>query len=149
MVSPRHPVDVLLLLRRDDQVLLALRDGTGYADGQWNLPSGKLEFGEDAVAGIIREAYEEIGITLAPAHLRLATTIHHRSSAEHARIGLAFAATFDPGAHGEPLNAEPHKCAKIAWFPAGRLPPDTYPYSAACVRAMLDTTPFVLSGWDD
>ncbi len=33
------PVDVLLLLVRDDQVLLALRAGTGFADGWWNLPS--------------------------------------------------------------------------------------------------------------
>ncbi|MCA1702336.1 MAG: hypothetical protein LC808_03320 [Actinobacteria bacterium] len=39
-------------------VLLALRDGTGYADGQWNLPSGKLEIGEDGVSALVREAAE-------------------------------------------------------------------------------------------
>jgi hypothetical protein len=27
------------MLTRDDQVLLARRPGTGYADGQWNVPS--------------------------------------------------------------------------------------------------------------
>ncbi len=32
-------IDVLLLLVRDDQVLLALRSGTGFADGWWNVPS--------------------------------------------------------------------------------------------------------------
>lgn len=37
--TPTHPVDVLLILTTGDQVLLALRDGTGYADGMWNLPS--------------------------------------------------------------------------------------------------------------
>jgi len=32
--------DVFLLLTRHDYVLLALRQGTGFADGMWSLPSG-------------------------------------------------------------------------------------------------------------
>ncbi|BEL07052.1 hypothetical protein Q0Z83_052430 [Actinoplanes sichuanensis] len=32
---PTHPVDVLLLLTDGEHVLMALRSGTGYADGQW------------------------------------------------------------------------------------------------------------------
>lgn len=35
-------VDALLLLVRDDHVLLAQRFDTGYADGDWNLPSVHL-----------------------------------------------------------------------------------------------------------
>ena len=57
-------VDVMLTLERDGQVLLAERSGTGYADGWYNLPSGKLEEYEDVVAAIIREAWEEVGVTL-------------------------------------------------------------------------------------
>jgi 8-oxo-dGTP diphosphatase len=144
---PLHPVDVLLLLVRGDQVLLALRRGTGYADGLWNLPSGKLEAGEDAVSGVLRETREEIGLRLDPADVRLAVTVHHRSRDLSARIGLVFAATHEPGRHGEPVNAEPGKCAGIRWFPADRLPPETYPYSAAGVKAFRDGEPFVLSGW--
>ncbi|ABW12049.1 conserved hypothetical protein [Parafrankia sp. EAN1pec] len=34
----RSVIDVMLLLVRDDTVLLALRAGTGFADGWWNLP---------------------------------------------------------------------------------------------------------------
>jgi 8-oxo-dGTP diphosphatase len=144
---PVHPVDVLLLLTHADQVLLALREGTGYADGQWNLPSGKLEFGEDAISGVIREAHEEIGVRLDPAEPRMVTTVHHRNTAGLARVGLAFAVTFDPARHGEPVNAEPHKCAKIEWFPTDMLPSNTYPYTAACVRAFHDGAPLALSGW--
>jgi len=58
---PVHPVDVLLLLVDGDHVLMALREGTGYADGQWNLPSGKLELHEDAVSAIIRVLVLERG----------------------------------------------------------------------------------------
>jgi 8-oxo-dGTP pyrophosphatase MutT (NUDIX family) len=146
-VPPTHPVDVLLLLTHADRVLLALRQGTGYADGQWNLPSGKLEHGEDAISGVVREAREEIGIRLDTAEPRMVTTVHHRNTAGHARIGLVFAVALDPARHGEPVNAEPHKCAKIDWFPADMLPSNTYPYTAACVRAFRDGVPFVLSGW--
>ena len=145
--APVHPVDVLLLLTYGEHVLLALREGTGYADGQWNLPSGKLEFGEDAVSGVIREAREEIGVCLDPSEPRMVTTVHHRNTAGFSRVGLAFAVPFDPARHGDPVNAEPHKCAKIEWFPADMLPSNTYPYTAACVRAYRDGQPFRLSGW--
>ncbi|MGW4743066.1 NUDIX domain-containing protein [Nocardia xishanensis] len=44
---------------------------TGYADGQRNLPSGKLEDGEDVVDAVIRETHEEIGIQLDRDEVRL------------------------------------------------------------------------------
>ncbi|HEX5201644.1 MAG TPA: hypothetical protein VFW27_17085 [Actinoplanes sp.] len=34
------PVDVFLVLTDGDRVLMGLRRNTGFADGQWNLPSG-------------------------------------------------------------------------------------------------------------
>jgi 8-oxo-dGTP diphosphatase len=145
VTAPKHPVDVLLLLTRGDQVLLALREGTGYADGQWNLPSGKLELGEDAISAVIREAREEIGIRLEPGELRPVATVQHRGVSGHFRLGLAFAAVLDVHRHGEPVNAEPHKCARIEWFPLTDLPASTFPSSAACVRALLDGSRFLLS----
>jgi 8-oxo-dGTP pyrophosphatase MutT (NUDIX family) len=142
---PLHPVDVLLILTRGEQVLLGLREGTGYADGWWNLPSGKLEMGEDAVSAVAREAREEIGIRLtAP---RAVATVHHRSPDQSGRVGLVFAAELDAAEHGAPVNAEPHKCARIAWFGLRELPGRTYPYSVACVRAYLGGERFALSGW--
>ena len=145
--APVHPVDVLLLLTDGEHVLLALREGTGYADGQWNLPSGKLEHGEDAVRAVIREAREEIGVHLDQDEPRMVPTVHHRNTAGHARVGLVFTVAHDMARHGEPVNAEPNKCAKIEWFPADVPPSNTYPYTAACVLAFRDSQPFALSGW--
>lgn len=147
MTPARHPVDVLLLLTDGPRVLLALRAGTGYADGQWNLPSGKLEYGESVVDGVIREAREEIGMSFRPDELRLVTTVHHRNGAGNARLGLVFAVAYDRARHPEPTNAEPHKCAGIGWFPADALPANTYPYTAASVRAFRNHQPLTLSGW--
>lgn len=74
----RCTVDVFLLLARQDHVLLALRQGTGFADGMWNLPSGKAESTENAVAAVIREAREELGIRLSERELNFAATVHCR-----------------------------------------------------------------------
>jgi 8-oxo-dGTP pyrophosphatase MutT (NUDIX family) len=146
-MTPLHPVDVFLLLLDGDAVLLALRRNTGYADGRWNLPSGKLELGEDAVSGVIRESREEIGIRLTPEELRPAATLHHYAAPGHTRLGLVFVAMSAPQRQGEPVNAEPHKCGGIDWFPADALPPAMSAYSADCIRAVRDGVSFRLSGW--
>ena len=147
MSAPVHPVDVFLVLTRGEEVLLGRRQGTGYADGTWNLPSGKLETHEDAVTGVIREAKEEIGVLLDPADVRLATVVHHRNAEGGARVGLFFTAVHEPDRHGEVVNTEPHKCAQLDWFPLGALPEPTYRYTAAGLQAVQDRAPLRLDGW--
>jgi 8-oxo-dGTP diphosphatase len=137
-------VDVLLLLVRDGHVLLAQRDGTGYADGQWNLPSGKLEAGEDLVSALIRETREEIGLDLDRGAVRMVNAVHNLSPEGRARIGFVF--TTDTW-NGEPYNAEPHKCARIGWYPIGALPEPTVPYTAACIDLYRRGEVFGLNGW--
>ncbi len=43
---------------------------------------------------------------------------------------------------GEPVNAEPHKRARVEWFPLDRLPPDTYLYTAAGVERYRQGAPY-------
>jgi 8-oxo-dGTP pyrophosphatase MutT (NUDIX family) len=142
----RCTLDVFLLLTRNDHVLLALRQGTGFADGMWNLPSGKAENTESAVAAVIREAREELGIHLAEHNISYAATVHCRNTRTDTRIGLFFqaAAKDTPDA---PYNAEPRKCAKIAWYPMAMLPSTTMPYSALGVSLYQSRTHFGTTGW--
>lgn len=137
-------VDVLLLLVRDDHVLLAQRAGTGYADGQWNLPSGKLEHDEDLVTACIRETAEEIDIDVTHDDLHMVTSVHYRNPEGHARIGFFFHAHHWTR---EPRNAEPHKCAQIRWFPLDQLPDDTVPYTRAGIELFRRGETFGLQGW--
>lgn len=147
---PAHDnvIDLLLVLTSGSQVLLALRHDTGAFDGQWNVPSGKLEAGEDVVAGMLRETREEIGLALPREDLRLATVAHLRYPYDPARLGLFFHVRHDPERHGEPVNAEPHKCKEIRWFPVDGLPINTVPYTAAGVAAYRNGTPLMLDGWN-
>ena len=72
-----HRLAVYLILRRDDRVLFGLRRGTGYRDGEWGLPSGKLEAGERLLDAMVREAKEELGLDLDPASPRSGEAVDH------------------------------------------------------------------------
>jgi 8-oxo-dGTP pyrophosphatase MutT (NUDIX family) len=52
----------LLFLRRDDEILLAMKK-RGFGEGRWNGVGGKVEKGESIEAAMIRETQEEIGVT--------------------------------------------------------------------------------------
>jgi 8-oxo-dGTP diphosphatase len=49
-------------VERGDAVLLCRIAGPDVAAGQWTLPGGGLEFGEDPVDGVLRELREETGL---------------------------------------------------------------------------------------
>jgi len=143
----RCTLDVFLLLTRNDHVLLALRQGTGFADGMWNLPSGKAETAESAAAAVIREAHEELGIRLGEREVSFAATVHCRNSDTDTRVGLFFHAAAKDSPQDVPFNAEPHKCAKIAWYPTTMLPGTTMPYSALGISLYQRKAHFGTIGW--
>jgi 8-oxo-dGTP diphosphatase len=142
------PVDVLLMYRRGGEVLLARREDTGYADGMWNLPSGKLEDGEDIVSALRREVREEIDIDLPARELGSAAVVHWRGPEGDGRVGVVFSVEADPPGHGQPRNAEPGKCSALSWFPCIDLPDNTVEYSLAGIRAHVGRRLLIRSGWN-
>ncbi len=140
----RSIVDVYVLLRRDDKILLTERANTGYADGQLCPPSGHLEQDESVIDGAIREAYEEVGVSLRRENLHFVHVVHHRNPQGQARIGFFFEAT---RWEGEPSNREPEKCAGLLWADADKLPPNTVDYTAAAVAKIQDGRGFSIHGW--
>ncbi|MQS15703.1 NUDIX domain-containing protein [Streptomyces kaniharaensis] len=60
-----HPlvVGVHLVLIENGRVLLGQRANTTFAAQHWHAPAGHLEEGESVLAGMVREADEELGIT--------------------------------------------------------------------------------------
>lgn len=137
-------VDVMLILQRGEQVLLAERSGTGYADGALNLPSGKLEPDEDVIGAAIREGFEEIGVRISREDIHAVHVMQHQNPEGQTRIGWFFRVDrWD----GEPYNAEPHKCSRLLWAPLDDLPSTTWPYTAAGLAQYRTGTPFSLHGF--
>ena len=138
-------IDVHVILRRADRVLLLRRTGNVYASGQLCLPSGHLEQGESVCQAAVREAFEETGIMLGPETLRHVLSIHQRNrGTSDTRVGFAFT----PSAWtGEPVNAEPHKHSELIWADPDDLPADMAEYTAAVITAVGRSLTFTLNGW--
>ncbi|MGW3241389.1 methyltransferase domain-containing protein [Streptomyces sp. NPDC001070] len=134
-------VDVHLILRRGDEVLLGRRVNTGYADGLLHAPSGHVEDGEDVLTAMVREAHEEVGVVLRPEDVAVALVMQHRAPGGGERIGWFFEA--DGGVH-EPVNREPGKCSELGWFPLDALPDDMVAYCRAGLEAYRAGERFVL-----
>ncbi|WP_086884186.1 NUDIX domain-containing protein, partial [Streptomyces rhizosphaericus] len=130
----REIVDVHLILRRGGDVLLARRANTGYADGLLHAPSGHVEDGEDVRAAMVREAAEEIGISLGPDEVRAVLVLQHKAPTGDARTGWFFEAEVAEGRR-EPVNREPEKCSELGWFPLDALPDDMVAYCRAGLEA--------------
>ncbi|MEU1355322.1 NUDIX domain-containing protein [Streptomyces cinnamoneus] len=136
-------VDLHLLLRDGDKVLLGERKNTGFMDGAFHFPSGHLEEGEAATAGTVREAAEEIGVTVDPGDLTLVHVMHHRTN--EGRTAFFFETT---RWSGEVENREPDKCAGWSWFALDALPEKMIPYAADALRHITKGTLYSERGWE-
>jgi 8-oxo-dGTP diphosphatase len=70
-VKPRKMVTVVCACIKAPggrEVLLSMRNAPGIVglDGKWELPGGKIEFGETPDRAIVREIQEELGIKIVP-----------------------------------------------------------------------------------
>ena len=70
LLRPRFRVAVSALVFDEQQHILLFKHT--YRKLEWGLPAGALEYGEQPVDGILREFFEETGITIAVERLLLA-----------------------------------------------------------------------------
>jgi 8-oxo-dGTP diphosphatase len=145
------PAAYVLLLRgtgRDAEVLLQLRQNTGYRDGHWAMAAaGHVEADESVHAAACREAAEEIGVKIDPADLEPLTTMH-RTHANHDPIDERVDFFF--GCHrwaGEPRMLEAAKAADLGWFPLRALPEPVVPHERYVLDALRDGALPVISTW--
>ena len=115
-MSDRYKVKIvaLVILEKDNQILLTKRYNTGWEDGKYNVPSGHVEEGEMPLKTAIRETIEEIGVSINQEDLEL---VHVDFFDNY--IHLYFKAN---KWLGEPQIMEPDKCDQILWVNYNNLP---------------------------
>lgn len=118
-----------VLLLRDNEVLLQLRQNTGYRDGYWAAAAaGHVEKGESVLAAACREAAEEVGVEIAPDGLLPVAAMHRTGGNGQAideRVDFFFTCRRWAG---EPRLMEPAKAADLRWFPLDALPEPVVPH---------------------
>lgn len=116
------------------EVLLQLRQNTGYMDDHWAAAAaGHVERGETAEAAALREAAEEVDV--AGVELEFLTsmqrTAHDLPIDE--RVDFFFAAR---AWTGEPRIVETAKCADLRWFRLDALPDPVVPHERVVLDAL-------------
>ena len=118
------------------EVLLQLRDGTGYMDGYWAAAvAGHVEQGESVFDAAVREAVEEIGVT--DVELTPLCAMHRTGNGAPVdeRVDYFFTAW---SWSGDPRIVEPDKCADLQWFPLERLPDPVVPHELEVLSRIRD-----------
>ncbi|MFE4634517.1 NUDIX domain-containing protein [Streptomyces sp. NPDC056773] len=107
-----------------------------------HFPAGHCER-EGAVAGAVREAGEEAGLTASPHAVELVRTVHmvdevHEGD-DQPRIGLVFRARTWVGG---PEVREPDKCVERVWADPARLPGPIVGYARTAIGAIGRGAPY-------
>jgi 8-oxo-dGTP pyrophosphatase MutT (NUDIX family) len=120
------------------EVLLHLRQNTGYMDDHWAAgAAGHVERGETAYDAARREALEEIGVS--DLDLTFVTAMQRTQHAEPVdeRIDFFFTAR---SWSGEPRIVEPDKAVELGWFPLDALPDPVVPHELTVLDALRTGT---------
>jgi mutator protein MutT len=108
---------VYAIIRKDDDILISRRYNTGHSDGMYILPAGHINKGESAVEALVREAREELGISVRHDDVRLAHVMQHEYPDES-----YFHLYFEIKKwRGEPRNLEPDECDDLRWVNVGEV----------------------------
>ncbi len=112
-----------VVLRRGNEVLLQLRQGTGYMDGHWAMAAaGHVEADESVFAAAVRETREEIGVEITVEDL-VPLCGMHRTHRNQLPIDERADFFFECRRwRGEPAVLESHRSAGLRWFPLDALP---------------------------
>jgi mutator protein MutT len=138
-------VAVHLLLVRNNQILIARRANTGYHDGDYSVAAGHVDMGESSTQAMIREAKEEIGITIQPEDLEFSTIMHRYGDDKSERIDFFFSCEVWTGTES---ICEPHKCDDLKWVDIGQLPENTISYIREGIDCYKRGVKFMEFGWE-
>ena len=143
------PAAYVYLLRegaRGTEVLLQLRQNTGFMDGRWAAAAaGHVERGETAYDAARREAREELGVDDVDLVFELTMQRTGRDLPIDERVDFFFSARHW---NGEPRILEPVKCAELRWWPLRDLPDGVVPHEARVLASLGTGTPYLTHGFE-
>lgn len=132
----------VLLVNERSEVLLLRRKNTGFADGLYALPGGKIETGETALEAARREVKEEVRVSVE--HLYLVHVVDRQGLETEFYIFVFKAEKWSDAVS----NCEPHKSDDVRWFPLCALPENMLPAHRQAVELSQKGVLYSEHGWN-
>lgn len=129
-LAPSFTVGSICIIERGDGALLLVRHS--YRD-RWGFPGGLLDRGESPEDGAVREAREEVGITIRTEGEPAVVV-----APEPRRVDVIFRCRTD---EADAVVAQPPEVIEARWFPADELPELQHEASGALVALARSRTP--------
>lgn len=122
-----------IIINDNNEVLLGRRANTEWFADYYGLLGGKIEHNESATHALVRELYEELGVTVDPQNVQSVHVMHFYGVDTMPCIALFFVVrTWQ----GEIQNKEPHKNVTLEWFPLDNLPTTMIPRHAKALQLL-------------
>ena len=119
----RFQVRAAALVRSEGHVLLHRTEGDDF----WTLPGGRVEFGEDSAATVVRELKEELGVLAHCVGLAFITeTFFEHQDEKFHEVGFVLFAELSQGAvqldkSVSHSGIEADRALEFRWFPESKL----------------------------
>ena len=146
--SARPYTACFVLLRRGDKIAMVLRKNTGWMDGYYGLPAGKLEYHETFSTGAIREALEEAGVTILEESLQFAHVAHRHAEKDDEFMDWVDVYFEVSSWEGEPHNAEQEKSERLDWLDMNNLPKNIVPPQLDAIKHITKGEKYSEYGWN-
>jgi 8-oxo-dGTP diphosphatase len=149
--SARPYVAAFVIFRKNGQVAFLKRQNTNWMNGRYGLPAGKVEPEESPAQAAIREAKEEVGVSIKLADLRHLTTVYRTNYADNDTNNQASVwldVIFEAQSwEGELHNAEPEKHSEFVWLDPDNLPGNVTPYLTFFFEQIKAGNRYAEAGW--
>ena len=135
---------VHLIFRKNGKILLLKRRDTGYDDDRFGLVAGHLDEGETLTQTAIREANEEVGVSIKSEDLRAVHFLNSIDDKNNEYVSVFF--VIDRWID-EPKNMEPEKCSEMIWVEENKLPENISPLVKHVINKIKDGDIYSEFGW--
>lgn len=144
-MSPNYPA-CYLILRKDNKILFVQRENTGYMDGMYSLPAGRVEENETFSLAVVREALEEVGVTVNPGSITHKLTQHRYAATSSFKQWVDVFFESDDW-QGTPVNKEPQVHSQIKWIDCNDLPDSIMDYQKWALETIAKGVSYTEFGW--
>ena len=121
----------MIIKNEKGEILLQRRQGTKLWPGFLALPAGHIDEGENAIDAVIREAKEELSITIREEDIVDSFVVNRRNKSLKPYFDVYFEIS---SYEGTITINEPDKCSELKWCDINDLPNDMVDFEIEAIR---------------